>query len=312
MIAIMSSPLAFADDKVWETASPPEIVSRTPSGQTLKVKIGSSVNIRVRVEDIDKYTIEGEECVDDVDEESEDSAGFKLTLQGEGSLSNTSWVSSGTGVSYVAPEVMPNQKMVTIKIDGNDGHESGTGVTPPETGDRNDPSLQMDSIQIELVDTCPQISGGGNHCSANNPDPDAIHTWGYDLLKMTAGPGEENWDGHVVTERLSQQSSTCPSSVVGACNGSGSFTIGEPASGTGGCNGPATPNTFYDNHATVSPSSVLVDGQSCTISCKQEYLCGENVVGTFTVLRTFTGSSRQIIVDGTPLMFDVTNVTHTK
>jgi len=125
------------------------------------------------------------------------------------------------------------------------------------------------------------------------------------VASMQTNPTNINWNNTQITEAVSQSSNSCPSSFGSLCSGSDTFTVGTGGS-TFGQNFAATQNIFYDQHVTTSGVSILDSAgiNSCQATCAQTYSCGGNVIGNFTINRSFTKGT----IQNTP----VTNVTVTK
>lgn len=131
------------------------------------------------------------------------------------------------------------------------------------------------------------------------PDPNWLGTYGGVKARYEVDPGDDNWDGVVVTEEISLctwltdceegthliQGKT-PKSM---CNQVGSFTIG---AGTtvywpyGPVDCPPVHNSFWDPHFAASKRSYLKPGaQECDIVCYQDILCGGNIVSAFRIIK---------------------------
>jgi Glucodextranase, domain B len=135
---------------------------------------------------------------------------------------------------------------------------------------------------------------------------------------IQVSPGNIDWDGKTITESLTfdRGHSSCPINGffdqlcgTGVTGGLSTFTVGNGGSELG-FNFPAQHNVFYDEHLFGATVSVLDAPEipptlnSCTASCTQQYLCEGNVIGTYTVTRTFTRGT----INGQK----VTNITVTK
>jgi hypothetical protein len=123
------------------------------------------------------------------------------------------------------------------------------------------------------------------------------------VTSMQTNPTSTNWDGVQITEALSITSNTCSFGTF--CTDTSTFTVGEGGE-VFGVQFPATQNIFYDRHTTTATFSALHQAgqESCQVVCQQTYSCGGQVIGTFTVTRTFQKDT----IQGTP----VTRVTITK
>lgn len=122
---------------------------------------------------------------------------------------------------------------------------------------------------------------------------------GYGIIaKMRVRPDARTWDGTRITESLTTSSSTCPPGLTqpGPCNGSSTFTVGQPSGGSAILpRQPGLINRFYDFHISRSRAvSFLHDStrnptgmNSCQTVCNQEYSCNGNVIGRHTITRNF-------------------------
>jgi hypothetical protein len=124
------------------------------------------------------------------------------------------------------------------------------------------------------------------------------------VASMQTNPTNINWNNVQITESVTAASNDCPASF-GACAASDTFTVGTGGS-TFGQTFTGTTNIFYDQHTSTGSVSALDSAgiDSCTRVCNQTYSCGGNVIGTFTINRSFTKGT----IQNTP----VTNVTVTK
>jgi hypothetical protein len=135
---------------------------------------------------------------------------------------------------------------------------------------------------------------------------------------IQVSPGNIDWDGVTITESLTFDAahSSCPINGffdklcdTGVTGGASTFTVGKGGSELG-FTFPAQHNVFYDEHLFGAAVSVLDAPEippslnSCTASCRQQYFCEGNLIGTFTVTRTFTRGT----INGQ----NVTNITISK
>ncbi|HEY6770657.1 MAG TPA: hypothetical protein VI386_38425 [Candidatus Sulfotelmatobacter sp.] len=103
--------------------------------------------------------------------------------------------------------------------------------------------------------------------------------------------------GVIVTETLSQGTSTCPKGFPNVCitsSGGGitsSLSIGTAGTTLDGTRLDATQNIMWDEHAVASGSSLLASGQSCTATCNQQYTCAGAVIGQYTITYKFQAAT---------------------
>lgn len=136
------------------------------------------------------------------------------------------------------------------------------------------------------------------------------------MTKIQALPSNKTWDGATLTEVVAAVSSTCPSSwpanAVSLCQGSSSFPVGENGQTHQSLDGqlfPAQSNVFLDEHVNYSKASFFDaygsgGSNTCQIVCRQQYVCGGTVRGTFTITYNYSKGT----LNGQP----VTNVSVTK
>ncbi len=156
-------------------------------------------------------------------------------------------------------------------------------------------------LTVTIVSDCPSSITIDSDCTVT--DPQASGTWGWLRSKMKANPTSTNWDGYVVTETVSLNSSTTchdtndldyGETAAGMCNGTTSFTIGQESEDADNCSGTAAQNRFYDDQLTFHANPILKEFRPpCKVVCNQVYKCGGTNIGSFTITRTLsnTGST---------------------
>ena len=102
--------------------------------------------------------------------------------------------------------------------------------------------------------------------------------------------------GVIVTETLSKGKSTCPTGFPNICVTSSGLTTSSLSIGIGGTTLDGTPlaptpNVMWDEHALESTSSLLSSGQSCTVTCNQQYSCGGSAIGQYTITYNFAAGT---------------------
>lgn len=201
-------------------------------------------------------------------------------------------------------------------------------VRPPETlnsatdgaGEEIDTGSEIEKVgnlqAAEGGDTTPLVEGGqgaeglngnaGAKCPAKTVVEKVIdmtpagiqkgYRTGYGATAlMRIEPVSTNWDGTRIVEANSLTKNTCPKEFgISPCSGADTFTVGAALNSSILGNLPANSNHFYDFHISRwNKGSLLHDRNpnqidTCESVCEQKYSCGNNVIGTHTVTRTFT------------------------
>ena len=117
---------------------------------------------------------------------------------------------------------------------------------------------------------------------------------------MDANPDSMDWNGAQIEEMLTTDWDACPSQpypqgMGTICNGHSIFTVGTNGNGhlADGTPVPVFPNAYWDDHYYVAMPSVLnhLGLNGCAALCIQQYVCGGDVLGRYTIGFNFSRST---------------------
>lgn len=157
------------------------------------------------------------------------------------------------------------------------------GVQPLEGGEKAKVKCPSKTVVEKTIDMTPKGIEKG-------------YRTGYGAAAvMKVEPDSTNWDGTQIVESLKQTKNTCPKEFgISPCSGNSTFTVGAGTKSSVLGELEAKRNRFYDFHISRwNKGSLLHDRNpdnvdSCQVECEQKYSCGDAVIGTHTVTRTFT------------------------
>jgi hypothetical protein len=187
-------------------------------------------------------------------------------------------------------EVLPGGEEPSDREEGFGGEttqslgpgEVAEGATPLQAGGVAKSSCPTKTAVDKTIDTTPDGIKKG---------------WrtGYGIVAlMRVEPDSQNWDGTKVIESNKLTTNTCPAEFgISPCSGNSTFTVGDGTHSAVLGDLQGVHNRFFDHHITRWNSGSLLHDRnpkgidSCQAVCEQKYLCGEKVIGTHTVTRTF-------------------------
>lgn len=157
------------------------------------------------------------------------------------------------------------------------------GVQPLEGGEKPKVKCPTKTVVEKTIDMTPDGIKKG-------------YRTGYGATAvMKVEPDSTNWDGTQIVESLKQTKNTCPQEFgISPCSGNSTFTVGAGTKSSVLGDLEAKRNQFYDFHISRwNKGSLLHDRNpnnvdSCQVECEQKYSCGDAVIGSHTVTRTFT------------------------